>query len=81
MFSRSRKFIPKFRTVPTNCIFCTNKSKPDYKNSVQLFQYISERGKILGRNRTGVCSKHQRILTHAIKNARFLAILPFIEKK
>ena len=40
---------------------------------------ISERGKILPRRITGNCAKHQRALTLAVKRARHLAILPYVQ--
>ena len=38
---------------------------------------ISDRGKILPRRMTGVCSRHQRRLTVALKRARHIALLPY----
>ena len=70
---RSRKFIVK----PKVCSFCVDKSVIDYKDIAQLRRFISERGKIEPRRRTGVCAKHQRRLALAIKRARFLALLPY----
>jgi small subunit ribosomal protein S18 len=52
--------------------------EPDYKDITLLSKYLTERGKILGRARTGVCSKHQRAIEQAIKYARHVALLPFI---
>lgn len=69
---------PKVIKVKTNCIFCKEKTEIDYKNIDLLKKYTSERGKIIGRGRTGVCSKHQKLMAIAIKRARFLALLPFI---
>jgi len=43
-----------------------------------LQRCMSERGKILPRRRTGVCARHQRSLTVAIKRARHMALLPFV---
>jgi len=51
----------------------------DYKNSKFLRGFMTERGKILSRKLTGTCSKHQRQLTVAIKRARSVALLPYIE--
>ncbi len=51
---------------------------PDYKDVTLLGRYLTERAKLLGRNRTGVCSKHQRQLENAIKLARFVAFFPYI---
>jgi len=38
-----------------------------------------ERGKILGRRVTGTCSKHQRQMEKAVKQARIIALLPFVK--
>ena len=59
------------------CSFCVDKVKIDYKDSAKLSRYISDRGKIEPRRRTGTCAKHQRALAVAIKRARHLALLPF----
>lgn len=60
------------------CAFCDDKTLViDYKNEAKLRRYISERSKILPRRVTGVCAKHQRELTEAIKRARHMALLPF----
>lgn len=66
------------RPVAKNCPFCANKTEPDYKDVGTLTKYITERGKILGRARTGVCAKHQRAITMGIKRARHVALLPFV---
>jgi small subunit ribosomal protein S18 len=61
------------------CSFCSEKVEViDYKNPVQLRQYISDRGKIAPRRKTGTCAKHQRALAMAIKRARHLALLPYV---
>ena len=52
----------------------------NYKNIKLLNKYISERGKILSSRITGVSAKKQRKLSKAIKRARNLALLSFIEK-
>jgi small subunit ribosomal protein S18 len=63
------------------CRFCSDKvSFIDYKDIKTLRNYITERGKILSRKITGTCSSHQRELTKAIKRARNIAFLPFMEK-
>ncbi len=60
------------------CTFCVNKaSSIDYKDATMLGRYISSRGKIEPRRRTGVCAKHQRTLAVALKRARHLALLPY----
>ncbi|BAU06359.1 MULTISPECIES: 30S ribosomal protein S18 [Fischerella] len=50
----------------------------DYKDVDLLRKFITERGKILPRRITGLTSQQQRALTLAIKRARILALLPFI---
>ncbi|OGC91831.1 30S ribosomal protein S18 [Candidatus Amesbacteria bacterium RIFCSPHIGHO2_02_FULL_47_9] len=64
--------------VPRNCQFCKEKKEPEYKDVATLSKYVSDRGRILGKNRTGVCAKHQRKLAKAIKRAREVALLPFV---
>jgi small subunit ribosomal protein S18 len=49
----------------------------DHKDLGRLRRYISERGKIEPRRKTGTCAKHQRRLTTALKRARVLALLPY----
>lgn len=73
------------RPVAKNCPFCANKNlpagrqaNPDYKDTGVLNKYITERGKLLSRARTGLCAKHQRGITAAVKRARLVALLPFI---
>ena len=60
------------------CAFCVDKiDTVDYKDSGKLRRFISERGKIEPRRKTGTCARHQRRLTLAIKRARHLALLPY----
>jgi len=59
------------------CKFCVEKMDfIDYKRA-DILQFVQERGKILPRRMTGVCSRHQRWLGEAIKRARNIALLPF----
>ena len=60
------------------CAFCVDHvTYIDYKQVDVLSRYISERGQIRPRRKTGLCSKHQRALAVAIKRARHMALLPF----
>src|SRR5207237_3380150 len=60
------------------CPFCVDKVKRiDYKDVGRIRRYISERGKIDPRRKSGTCAKHQRMLTAALKRARFMALLPY----
>ena len=63
------------------CAFCADKEHDyiDYKDVNKLKRYVSERGKILPRRITGNCAKHQRALTVAVKRARHLALMPYIQ--
>jgi small subunit ribosomal protein S18 len=67
----------RFTFKPKVCAFCTEKIDIDYKDTAKLRRYVSDRGRIQPRRRTGVCAKHQRRLALAIKRARFLALLPY----
>lgn len=60
------------------CRFCADHIPGvDYKEVGRLRMYISERGKIEPRRKTGACLKHQRLIATAVKRARHLALLPY----
>ncbi|MBX4205993.1 30S ribosomal protein S18 [Candidatus Microgenomates bacterium] len=59
------------------CYFCSNKIEPNYKDYEVLAKFLSDRAKIAGKDRSGLCAKHQRRLAQSIKRARHLALLPF----
>ncbi len=52
----------------------------DYKDVEVLKRFITDRGKILPRRITGVSAWHQRQLSQAIKRARMIALLPFVDR-
>ncbi len=61
------------------CAFCADKvDYIDYKDTIRLKKFVSERAKILPRRISGACAKHQRQLTIAIKRARHVALMPYI---
>lgn len=66
------------REPVVDCYFCKEKKEPDFLAHEILARFVSERGKILSRSRSSLCSKHQRKITHEIKRARHLAFLPFM---
>jgi len=70
---KGRRFV--FR--PKVCSFCAENVEINYKDISRLQRYVSDRGRIEPRRRTGVCAKHQRRLALAIKRARYLALLPY----
>ena len=59
------------------CLFCKEKIVPYYREVEILQKFITDRGKIVSRGRSGVCPKHQRRLAQEVKRARHLALLPF----
>lgn len=67
-------------TVPKECFFCKQNNEPNYADVVSLQKFVSDRGKIIVRTRSGLCAKHQRRLTVAVKHARHLALLPFVSR-
>jgi len=72
---RRRKFTPARRR---RCLLCIDGiDVVDYKQVEFLRNFLTDRGKIKPRHKTGTCGKHQRRLTVAIKRARHLALLPY----
>jgi small subunit ribosomal protein S18 len=60
------------------CSFCVDKvQKIDFKEVGRIRRYISDRGTIDPRRKSGTCAKHQRMLTAALKRARHMALLPY----
>lgn len=69
---------PRYTPRRKVCAFCVDKiDRVDYKDVGRLRRYLSERGKIEPRRKTGTCAKHQRRLTVALKRARHVALLPY----
>lgn len=64
--------------IVKDCFFCKEGKNPSFLETELLKKFTSDRGKIVSRGRSGVCSKHQRKLTTHVKYARHLALLPFI---
>ena len=63
------------------CKFCAEKvDQVDYKDVLKLKRYITEKGKILPNRITGNCAGHQRIVAEAIKKARYIALLPYVNE-
>lgn len=71
---RPNKRLPKRKA----CIFCIKKvTEIDYKDVKEYKKFVTEKGKIVPSRMSGVCSKHQRLLTTAIKRARVMSLLPY----
>lgn len=60
------------------CLFCQKKSTPTYTDLSVLRRFLTDRAKIVAKERSGVCSRHQRAVAKNIKYARHLALLPFV---
>jgi small subunit ribosomal protein S18 len=72
-----RKYFPPKRKF---CRFCQRNVRGiDYKAVEILKKYIPDRGKISPRRVTGTCAFHQRKLSLAIKRARLMALIPYVE--
>ena len=67
------------RGPPKSCRLCTDKVEEiDYKEIDRIARYVTERGKIIPSRLTGTCAKHQRRLAISIKQARYMALLPYV---
>ncbi|SRR5579875_2463149 len=63
------------------CLFCKDHAEwVDYKDVNLLRRFMSDRGKIRSRRVTGNCTQHQRDVQSAIKTARELALLPYVQR-
>ena len=66
--------------VAKQCRFCSNNEQArllDYKNATFLKNFLTERGKILPSRISGACNRHQRVISHMIKKARIMALIPY----
>jgi small subunit ribosomal protein S18 len=77
---KKKKFIRKIQktNAPKKCVFCADKKEPLFSDTATLNKFITDRAKIVPMSRSGLCTKHQKRLAVAIKQARHLALLPFI---
>lgn len=78
--AKKKRFIRKQQktNAPKKCYFCSEKKEPDFSDTAILNRFLTERAKIIPRSRSGLCAKHQKRLTLAVKRARHLALLPFV---
>lgn len=72
---KSKKYV---RRKPPPCRPCKENINIDYKNVSFLRQYLTPRGRMFSREKTGFCAFHQRRFKEAVKRARFVALLPFV---
>jgi small subunit ribosomal protein S18 len=76
-----RPALPEIKRQKKNPLTALGVTKIDYKDTHLLRTFISERGKIRSRRVTGLSPQQQRQVAMAIKNAREMALLPFVETK
>ncbi len=71
--------MPRQRRIKKKvCAYCADKSLViDFKDTDKMKKFVSEKGKILPRRVTGLCAKHQREVTVAVKRARHIGLLPY----
>ncbi len=61
------------------CFFCSQNAREiDFHDIEMLSRFVSSQGKIIDPRHTGVCAKHQRYLSRAIKQARIMGLIPFV---
>ncbi len=63
------------------CQFCKERTEIDWKDVALLRKFMSDRAKIRSRRVTGNCPAHQREVAMAIKNAREMALLPYVTQR
>ncbi len=76
-----KKKLRKRRKIVLNlkCPLCESGVKfLSYKDVYQLKKFTSVRGKIISTEKSGACAKHQRQITKAVKEARFMSLLPYV---
>lgn len=73
--SKTRK---KRMVTPDRCPVCESNTPIDYKDVYRLKRFMSRRGRMIPRSRSGACAKHQRQIATAIKRARQMAMLPYV---
>ena len=79
---RRSKDAPNRRVKKKVCYFCTELVEYiDYKDVATLRRYMSDRAKIRSRRVSGNCPRHQREVAVAIKNAREVALLPYLAQR
>jgi small subunit ribosomal protein S18 len=78
--SGDEKFERSSIRAKKGCPFCQAKTTPSYTDLSVLRRFLTDRAKIVNKERSGVCSRHQRAVAKNIKYARHLSLLPFVPK-
>ncbi len=74
---RERRFGARVSRVRSRCYFCEKGIEPDFRQEDILIRFLTKRGKIRPRTRSGMCSRHQRKLSLEVKRGRNLGLLPY----
>ncbi|NND02174.1 MAG: 30S ribosomal protein S18 [Acidimicrobiia bacterium] len=78
---RRRPQIDTRNKKKVDCSLCKDGNRVDYKDITMLRKYVSERGKIRSSRVTRLCGVCQRQVAIAVKNAREMALLPYISPR
>lgn len=70
----------KSREKNKECYFTKSGTTPNYKDVLILRRFITDRGKIVSQSKSGVTAKNQRLLAQAIKQARYMGLLPYTDR-
>lgn len=76
--ARKRKIKRVQLRTNKKCYFHEKKKEPVFSETDELSKFLTDRGKILPAARSGLCTKHQKAVARAVKQARHLALLPFV---
>ncbi len=80
MIKKSKKetiLAAKRRGREKGCSYCKTNTNPSWTDYEKMREFLSPRSRIIASQFSGVCARHQRKLSRAIKQARHLALLPF----
>ena len=78
--SSVRRSPPPLRRGPRRCRLCREKVEQiDYKDVVLLQKFTSIHAKIAPRKRSGNCARHQRMVKRAVRLARYMALIPYLD--
>lgn len=78
--TKKRRYKKRVFVSDKPCLYCEKKASPSWRDYEILMTFLSPRSRILSSQMTGLCSKHQRKVATAIKQARHLALMPFVTK-
>lgn len=78
IMQRPRRPREIIKPMANSCVYCDEDRTPSYKEHEIIAKYLTDRGKIVSKTRSGLCAKHQRALKRSIKHARYIGLLPFV---